>query len=568
MSDFKNPVESSGNTSGIKDTFDFCSQINESHEMVEIEVQSADEDQSILHEYLNRTSEIKEMQEMAENDSENMNNIEENEELQTKQKHETPVIHPDSLSKTGNDCRDKETGRKKEKCSEKGDGSKIRYSRNELEAVSSFLAEARNACEKKGDGSKRRYSRNELEAMRFVNDEEQRIMWNEIYLGLGPVVAQELEDMGDSKHQKQGRRNVDHRQRFGKKKDAAKNLSEACVQNMENNIKEVKPLDPACADHLYGENGYTIVEVECSENGDSDDEYSSIQRPAFFVKGEPNFESGPPQDGLEYLRRVRWEAAQIPKVKVAKLDRNKLNNEQTVYMPKIPDIAKCPEHLLPSKQWEDAFLADFSELRLALLRLEGLSPENSDNLRSLFTVHEDDSFQPFQNSSLEISDDPQLFLTIDEVDSCPALHCTGLEKSDGLQSCSTVDEDGSFQPLENTTPSTSDKLELPLISKGDSTDPTVAAILGMDSVSRVSILKRRINSLETASTLSRNECAWIFALCGAIDTPLDADTGASLRCLLRKCSSLRAGKSETDDEVVMLNMLVTISGRYFRQLEN
>lgn len=50
-------------------------------------------------------------------------------------------------------------------------------------------------------------------------------------------------------------------------------------------------------------------------------------------------------------------------MKVAKLDRSKLSKEQTVYMPKIPEIAKCPEHLLPSQQWEIAFLADFSDLR-------------------------------------------------------------------------------------------------------------------------------------------------------------------------------------------------------------
>ena len=53
-------------------------------------------------------------------------------------------------------------------------------------------------------------------------------------------------------------------------------------------------------------------------------------------------------------------------MKVAKVDRTKLNKEQTVYMPLIPDIAKCPVHLMPLKEWEDAFLADFSELRLVL----------------------------------------------------------------------------------------------------------------------------------------------------------------------------------------------------------
>ena len=43
--------------------------------------------------------------------------------------------------------------------------------------------------------------------------------------------------------------------------------------------------------------------------------------------------------------------------------------------------------------------------------------------------------------------------------------------------------------------------------------------------------------------------------------PLDADTCAALRGLLRKCASLRAGKSELDDEVIMMNILATISVR-------
>lgn len=44
--------------------------------------------------------------------------------------------------------------------------------------------------------------------------------------------------------------------------------------------------------------------INDDEDDSSSDEYS-IQRPAFFVEGEPDFESGPPLDGLEYLRRVR-----------------------------------------------------------------------------------------------------------------------------------------------------------------------------------------------------------------------------------------------------------------------
>lgn len=50
-------------------------------------------------------------------------------------------------------------------------------------------------------------------------------------------------------------------------------------------------------------------------------------------------------------------------MKVAKVEGSRLNKEQTYYMPQIPDIASCLEHLLPLKEWEEAFLADFSELR-------------------------------------------------------------------------------------------------------------------------------------------------------------------------------------------------------------
>lgn len=65
----------------------------------------------------------------------------------------------------------------------------------------------------------------------------------------------------------------------------------------------------------------------------------------------------------------RWEAEHLPNVKVAKVERNKLNTEQSVYMPQIPDIATCPEHLLPLKEWEDEFLADFSKLRHVFLSI-------------------------------------------------------------------------------------------------------------------------------------------------------------------------------------------------------
>ncbi|KAI3942099.1 hypothetical protein MKW92_033128 [Papaver armeniacum] len=390
--------------------------------------------------------------------------------------------------------------------------------------VLSMFAEAKNVSENKSDGSKRRYTRNEMEALRVENTDLQRQIWREIYTGLGPIIAKELNCSAEDR-QKSNANTDKRKQRRRKPKQqsqehhqyeqqhqkhpqkphkhqchqqagvSAENASVmGCSQIMELNMEEC-----SLGEEYSQIMGNTVVVCDGHDDGstyyeneESDDEYDSIKRPAFYVEGDPDFDSGPPEDGLEYLRRVRYEAAQIPDVKVVKVDKSKLDKEQTKYMPEIPDIAKCPPHLQPSKEWEDAFLADFSELRQALPHLEGSK-----------------TFQP-----MSVAD-------VDDASRC-------------------------------------------------SRDPTVSVILGLDDVARVSMLKRCINSFETKSSLCRNDCAWLFALFVAVGIPLNADTTASVRSLLRKCASLRAGKleaGEDDDEVVMLNMLATICGRFFGQLD-
>lgn len=81
---------------------------------------------------------------------------------------------------------------------------------------------------------------------------------------------------------------------------------EVCSQSVGSNFDEVKTMDLTCSIRVDGKESSTIIEEVCYEDDNSDDDYDSIQRPAFLVEGEPDFESGPPQDGLEYLRRVRY----------------------------------------------------------------------------------------------------------------------------------------------------------------------------------------------------------------------------------------------------------------------
>ncbi|KAF2300139.1 hypothetical protein GH714_009480 [Hevea brasiliensis] len=254
----------------------------------------------------------------------------------------------------------------------------------------------------------------------------------------------------------------------------------------------------------------------------------------------------------------RWEAANIPKVKVAKLDRSKVSKEQSVYMPQIPEIAKCPENLKPLKQWEDAFLAYFSELRMFL------SCNEASGLK--FHVNCNPWLLLMSRTLPPLSLLKVLFLksliTSEQMKSIP-IRCDVSCLSNAVDPLSVGNAEDSkiLAYSQDNSPKSS-------ISDSSCNCPTLSAILAMDSVARASVLKKRINSVETMSMLSKNDCVWLFALCAAADIPLDADTSAALRSLLRKCASLRAAKSELDDEVVMLNILATISGRYFGQSEN
>ncbi|KAK9048522.1 hypothetical protein SSX86_032513 [Deinandra increscens subsp. villosa] len=413
--------------------------------------------------------------------------------------------------------RNEKTEIKKEKRPRKrGKGLKKHVNLND-----DFERQSECDCDKRGDRARVVYLREEIEGLRYVGMEQQKRKWIEVYCRLGSDVAKEYDNLVGCKYDEEGNYvNFDPRPQLANKKgvsaDFVGNGSDNISCEMQN-MNQVDHLSGIDVDDFDGEEDYC-------EDEDSDSEYASIQRPALYVTGEPDFDSGPPQDGLEYLRRVRWEAKRIPKVKTAKVERKVLNKEQTVYMPNIPDIAACPEHLMPSKEWEDVFLADFSKLRLALSEVES-SPTLSDQIESIPLA------QSIMDNAIQ----------------------------ENLDFCQT--DDGTIVIQESLDVNqTEDKTTI-------SDWPSLRTIMEMEPRARVTMLRKRITSMEQMSYLGRPDCAWLFALCAAIDTPLDADTSASLRCLLRKCATLRAEKTSLDDEVIMLNILATISGKYFGQLE-
>ncbi|KAJ0258377.1 hypothetical protein HA466_0071770 [Hirschfeldia incana] len=314
------------------------------------------------------------------------------------------------------------------------------------------------------------YSLSQMKSMRYANMANQRKLWSEMYARLLPEVVSEYEGLVSLKKSQKSSKSsgIDH--------DTKEGMDDLTLEE----------------------------EEEEEEYSEDNDDYNSILKPAFAVEGEPDFESGPPEDGFEYLRRVRWEAKRVPNVKVAKIDESKyIAKEQSVYMPQIPEIPKCPEHLLPLKEWEDSLLYDFSHLRLALSQ---------------------DANDSFGDEIMSSSQSIEYALM------------------------------GMFSTRLNTV-------------TDESFGVVVSEIQGMDSVTRVSRLKKRICLVEKESGLQRSDCIWVVALCASVDTPLDGDTCACLRAVLRKCASVRALEVEDEQVVIMANMLITIAGRYFGQME-
>ncbi|KAL0739977.1 hypothetical protein Bca4012_081490 [Brassica carinata] len=258
------------------------------------------------------------------------------------------------------------------------------------------------------------YSINQMKSMRYAHSADQKKLWSDVYARLLPELVNEYEGLVCWKIQKTSK----------------SNMRESGIGILENlGTKE-------------GIDDLTLEEVGEEEYSEYSDDYNSILKPAFAVDGEPDFESGPPEDGFEYLRRA--------------LTQNANDGDETM--------------TIPSSQCTEGVLMEIFNKRLRIVPDESFGGLDSD-------------------------------------------------------------------------------------------------LQGMDSVTRVSRLRKRICLVEKESGLQSRDCEWVVALCASVETPLDGDTCACLRALLRKCASLRALEVEDEQVIIMANMLITIAGRYFGQME-
>ena len=248
---------------------------------------------------------------------------------------------------------------------------------------------------------------------------------------------------------------------------------------------------------------------------DDDDDDTGLRRQALAVDGLPDFDSGPPMDGSEYLRRVAYEARQMPNVMRAQVIDERAYTSVTesasthsVVRDDEADLAP-PIWATPQREWTRRTVGDFSDLRVRIAR----------TLAMRDSAHDSGAY--------------------------PANH---------------------------------DRRGWQTLCKAEQRPP-LSAVLALDAVTCAYLLRHVSSKLHKfgyeysasdAGTDSNSEITrltrWFFALSARVELPLDADTSASIRSAMRGAARARMlTTSERDPAIPHLNLAIAIGGDYFKQ---
>jgi len=250
------------------------------------------------------------------------------------------------------------------------------------------------------------------------------------------------------------------------------------------------------------------AEEDEEDDDSSDDDGVGLRRQVLAVDGEPDYSSGPPMDGFEYLRRVAYEAKQTPNIMRAKnLEADALasplnTKHEAAFRDEEEELA-APSWARADREWAQRTIGEFSDLRVQISRMLAI---------------------------------PELVKTTSGV-----------------------------------YPSNRDKRSWESLS-ADVSEPPLGAILALDAVTCAHLLRHVSKKIHQSdfSAVSQDRIIqllrWFHALSARVDQPLDADTTAALRSAMKGIARARLlTKSKSDVLIPHLNLAMSIGGGYFKQ---
>ena len=317
----------------------------------------------------------------------------------------------------------------------------------------------------------------------------------------------------------------------------------------------------------------------------------------------------------QYMAWVHKQAEALPSVVRAEVDTSKYA-KQTKYMPVLDEIASCPEHLQPTEEWVCEVLYAFSELRQTLALLAE-TPQNKERVVAVPAMKDSTSWKAFcfgwgivdeepDNNVLSDDDDVNSVSDADPESADEKESAVPEREPELMQDTDKYQEDFLVKESKNRVLA---MLEAPSIFQGtahvaevraehllsqlskvtpltnksvrqrwsgaEQQQPTTALLLQFDQVLTQRLLAMHTNWLNSTE-ISEAKGQWLYGLLARLEKPLYQDSAAVVRQLYRRCCILRSqlAGAETqrcptfDVDIAALNVLISITGGYFRQAEN
>lgn len=288
---------------------------------------------------------------------------------------------------------------------------------------------------------------------------------------------------------------------------------------------------------------------------------------AKIARGEP------PDSAEEYLLRVRLEADELPEVTTATNLPPDAEDVAAGYVPAVEPVRGCPPALVPDESWEREVLAAFVELRqyLAYWAAQGVGSKEFGARIPVPYLKDELGWHIFHLGNSDIGYDtppkPDTETTHDE--------------GGGSDSETEKNEEKKGEKTEKTvekTPSVTGSEEQPkpwgaewtaVLCKqgmvGGGWPPTVSLLLQFDQVVIRKLLHHHAKWLR-GRILSKARAAWIYALLARLSKPLDINSSALVRELLRRCCKIRAEIQDPEDGIASsCNLIITICGQFYGQ---
>eukprot|EP01138_Halocafeteria_seosinensis_P006306 gb/GECG01006447.1/.p1 GENE.gb/GECG01006447.1/~~gb/GECG01006447.1/.p1 ORF type:complete len:304 (+),score=41.66 gb/GECG01006447.1/:1-912(+) len=237
----------------------------------------------------------------------------------------------------------------------------------------------------------------------------------------------------------------------------------------------------------------------------------------------------PPMTAEEYLMQVRQEANAIPDIMVSQdVDERTFDQRrQTGYLPAMGSIVECDREFLPTEEWRDNMLAEFSDLRVYMSQAS-IDEEHTRKRQAVASIN----LPPLSNWNSWY-----YFFT------------------------------GSVLSTESETEVNSEENNIEGIHPHPPMVGLLARKFDQAKTSKL-IMKASQHVEENPEKWTVSFLLWIFGLLAKIEKPLHSSVSSSLRTLLRWISKVRKDLASSDPtcaEYAATNVVYYVIADYFRQ---